>query len=138
MAFTAIRKTDGTITAGPIEGAMWNGITEASRLWPVVQAWLDEGNTIEDEIAPAPSTDPNDYPLEPYQFFAMLEILDKEAAVEAAIDAIEDATQRAVARAKWKHTLRFDRNDPLFAQLAPVVGLTDAEIDAAWMQAKDF
>lgn len=37
---------DGSVTAGPIEGQTWSGITEASRFWPMVQAWVDEGNTI--------------------------------------------------------------------------------------------
>lgn len=87
---------------------------------------------------PDPSTDPNDYPLQPFQFFALLGILGKTDSVTAAIDAIPDATQRAVAKAKFQHSLSFDRSDPLFASLAPAVGLTDAEIDTAWMQAKDI
>lgn len=87
---------------------------------------------------PPPSTDPVDYPLEPFQFFAMLEILGKTDAVNTAIDAIPDATQKAVAKAKFQHMQLFERDDPLFSSLAPVVGLTDAQIDAAWMTAKDI
>lgn len=96
--------------------------------------------------APAPSTSPNDYPLQPFQFFAMLEIMgqgmnparDLKAEIGAAMDAIPDTATRAVARAKYEHTIAFHRDNPLFAQLAPTLGLTDTEIDAAWMQAKDI
>jgi hypothetical protein len=95
------------------------------------------------EPAP-PSTDPADYPLEPFQFYAMLEIIgsqsdparDLEAEILAAIDAIPDLNTKAVARAKLKHTSLFHRDNPLFAQIAPTLGMNDAEIDAAWMQAK--
>lgn len=99
---------------------------------------LKEGVVIADYESPPASTNPNGYPLEPYLFFVMLKILGKEAAAEAAVNAIPDATHKAVARAKWKHATRFDRNDPLFSQLAPVVGLTNSQIDTAWMQAKEF
>lgn len=84
------------------------------------------------------STDPIDYPLEPFQFFAMLEILGKTGAVNTAIDAITDATERAVARSKFQHMKVFRRDNSLFTTLAPAVGLTDAQIDIAWMQAKEI
>jgi hypothetical protein len=110
--------------------------------WKVVS-----GKAIE-TVAPAPdpSTDPNDYPLQPFQFFAMLEIMgqgmdparDLNAEIGAAIDAIPDTATRAVARAKYEHIEAFHRDNPLFAQLAPTLGLSDAEIEAAWMQAKEI
>ena len=68
----------------------------------------------------------------------MLEILEKKQAVLDAMDAITDLNARAVAKAKLAHTDRFDRDDPLFSQLQVAVGLTDAEIDVAWMVAKDL
>lgn len=77
---------------------------------------------------------PIDYPLKRWQFQAMVEFLGKGAAIETAINAIPDAMQRAIAMARYKDSDIYERSDPLFAQLAPVVGLTDAEIDAAWMQ----
>lgn len=96
--------------------------------------------------APEASTNPIDYPLQPLQFFAMLEIMGESMEpprnlkdeISAAIDTIPDTAARAVARAKYQHTTAFHRDNPLFAQLAPTLGLTDAEIDAAWMQAKDI
>ncbi len=87
---------------------------------------------------PEPSTNPADYLLLPFQFYAMLEILGKADAVDAAVDAIPDLNQRAVARAKIKHSASFSRNNPLFDSLKVAVGLTDDQIDAAWLQAKDI
>lgn len=109
-------------------------------------AWLADGNSIEAYQEPPVSTDPADYPLEPFQFEAMLEILGKVDAVDAAINAISDPTIRAVARAKRRSPPggRYERNDPLFGALDDTVfpGLTEAErnaaIDTAWMQAKDI
>lgn len=87
---------------------------------------------------PVTSTNPVDHPLEPFQFYAMLDILQIRSAVDAALKAITDNTERAVATAKFDHQKRFDRDDPLIAKLAPAVGLTGAQIDTAWMQAKDI
>lgn len=106
-----------------------------------LQELSDLGIETYEYIPPAPpaaSTDPNDYPLLPFQFYALLEILGKTDAVNTAIDSISDTTERAIARAKFAHSLSFDRSDPLFTSLAPVVGLTDEAIDTAWMQAKDI
>lgn len=77
---------------------------------------------------------PAQYPLKRWQFQAMVEYLGKGAAIETAINAIPDAMQRAIAIARYKDSDVYERDDPLFDELAPVVGLTDAEIDAAWMQ----
>lgn len=43
---------DGTVTAGPIEGCTWSGLTPASRFWPVVQEWIDAGNEPDPYVAP--------------------------------------------------------------------------------------
>jgi hypothetical protein len=87
---------------------------------------------------PLPSTNPNDYPLRPDQFFAMLDIAGLTASVNAAIDAISDPTAKAIAKAKFNHTQVFNRSNPLFETLKAGVGVTDAQIDAMWMQAKDI
>jgi hypothetical protein len=88
--------------------------------------------------APPPSTNPNDYPLRPDQFFAMLDIAGLTASVNAALDAISDPTAKAIAKAKFNHTQVFNRSNPLFETLKAGVGVTDAQIDAMWMQAKDI
>jgi hypothetical protein len=87
---------------------------------------------------PPPSTNPNDYPLRPDQFFAMLDIAGLTASVNAALDAISDPTAKAIAKAKFNHTQVFNRSNPLFETLKAGVGVTDAQIDAMWMQAKDI
>lgn len=74
-------------------------------------------------------------PLEPWQFRAMLDVGGIASTVDAAIAAIPDATQRAVARARLDYSIKYHRNDPLIAMLAPVVGLTDAQVDALWATA---
>ena len=94
-------------------------------------------DTVADYVPPPPPG-PSAYRLSRWQFHAMLEIMGIRGAVYAAIEAIPDATSRAVARAKLTQASYFDRSDPLIALLAPSVGLTDAQIDAAWMQAKDL
>lgn len=92
----------------------------------------------EPEPEPEPSTDPNDYPLEPFQFFAMVEILGKADEIESAIDKIENPVLRAVVRAKFQHGSKFHRSATAFAVLAPLIELSNEQIDAAWMQAKDI
>ncbi len=87
---------------------------------------------------PETSTDPADYPLTPVQFRAMVELLGKGPEIEAAISGIEDAAIRAVARAKYEYSTEFERSDDLFELLAPQIGMTDADIDAAWMTAKEL
>lgn len=104
----------------------------------MLAAWEAEGNTIAPYEPPAPSTDPHDYPLSPYQFRAMLKIADIEAIIVQAIADIADPAARAVAEAKLDYALSYQRADPLFAMLAPIVGLTDAQIDGLWLQAKDL
>lgn len=85
-----------------------------------------------------PQQTPQFNPLRRWQFHAMLGILGKSQAVADAMDAKTDPTEREIAKAKLAHTDRFDRDDPLFDALKGPVGLTDAEIDAAWMIAKDL
>lgn len=45
---------DGSVTAGPIDGQTWSGITPASRFWPEVQEWMDAGNVIAPYAPPVP------------------------------------------------------------------------------------
>jgi hypothetical protein len=55
--------------------------------------------------------------------------------VEAAIDAIPDATQRAAARITWDHSQEVQRTNGLVVQLATALGLTEAQIDALFVEA---
>lgn len=74
-------------------------------------------------------------PLAPYQFRAMLKIAGVEQQVMEAIANLPDETTKALAEAKMDYALAYHRDEPLFAMLAPVVGLTDEQIDALWLQA---
>lgn len=86
----------------------------------------------------AAMTDPNNFPLKRYQLHAVIAINGLTSAVDAAVSAIPDVNAREVARAKLAHADTYFRSDALFAVLGPAVGLTDAQIDAMWLQAKDL
>lgn len=81
-----------------------------------------------------PPIDPLTIPLNAVQFHAMIGILGKTAAVASAVEALDEPA-RSIARARINHSQQFRRNHELFTQLAALVGVTDAEIDAAWPQA---
>lgn len=75
------------------------------------------------------------HPLLPEQFWGMVYAAGIKSAIDGAIDAIPDAMQRGVVRARFERAKDYHRSDPLFAAMAPTVGLTEAQIDALWMQA---
>lgn len=107
----------------------------------VIAEWEAEGNTIPAYQPPAPSTDPNDYPLNRFQFeaFAMAGLGLTFADIEAAIKALALPTfDEAVALSRLRNSSTYNRNHPLIGQLAGPLGKTDAEIEAAWMLAKDL
>ncbi len=110
----------------------------ANRHRRMIAEWEASGGVIAPYTAPSPSTDPHDFPLSPYQFRAMLKIAGIEATIIQAISDIADPAERAVAEAKLDYALSYQRGDPLFAMLAPAVGLTGAQIDALWLEAKDL
>lgn len=86
-----------------------------------------------------PTPTPADYRLTRRQVRAAM-VLNAipESAVLSAIDGIADDTERGLARVDWQEAPYYQRSHPLFAQLAPALGLTDAQLDAMWMQAKDL
>ncbi len=110
----------------------------ANRHRQMIAAWEALGNKILDYRPPAPSRKPSDYPLQRYQFMAMLEIAGLKAVVDQAIDTIDDPVQRAVARARYENEQTFDRQDPLLVTLAAAGKLTTEQVDVYWMQAKDL
>lgn len=57
------------------------------------------------------------------------------AGVEAALNAIADDTARAVALNWWVESQDFRRDHPLVASLAAALGLTSADVDAAFREA---
>lgn len=96
----------------------------------LIAAWEAEGNTIPAYVAP-PAPTPS---LEPWRFFAMLELSGKRADLDAFIDALPEP-QRTVAKAKLDRSLVFYRDNDLVEQARQAIGMTNEELDAAWTQA---
>ena len=55
-------------------------------------------------------------------------------AVDAAIASIADPMARAVAQIEWNEALTIDRASPLITELAPALGLSEADIDNLFIQ----
>lgn len=87
---------------------------------------------------PIPAPGPNDYPLTPAQFRAMVDISGYGPDIEAALEAIEDPINKAVARAKYLYSTSYRRDSAILLMLQPIVGIPDVELDALWMIAKDL
>jgi len=57
------------------------------------------------------------------------------AAVDAAIDAIPDATQREMVRVEWEYAPYVERSHPMLVPLATALGMTESQVDAAFVEA---
>jgi hypothetical protein len=55
--------------------------------------------------------------------------------VNALIDGIPDPMQRAEAKQRWDYTLTIPRTHPLVLMIGQELGMTSAEMDAAFIQA---
>ena len=58
----------------------------------------------------------------------------KLAAVESAIDALSEPAKTA-ARIEWEYSSEVQRHNGFVAQLAPALGLSDAQLDALFVSA---
>lgn len=74
-------------------------------------------------------------PLNRIQFEFMVEKLGISAAVQGAIEAMPDGDAKILARVLFRSGQEFIRSHPLFTTLAPAVGFSSEQIDAAWLQA---
>lgn len=88
-------------------------------------------------VAPPPP-EPTFEPLTPPQFHAMIAISGKKTQITQAINAIPDPAAKATALAYFEYSTLYHRDSPLFAQLAPLVGLSDKDVDALWTQASQI
>ena len=144
-------KTVLSINRRPIGPGNYTGVatwvaTDISTEDPIIQAfanlnWTNDIITAYQTafpFVPPPILTASDYPLQPYQFWAMVAIANLQTAIDNALSAITDPVQKAIATAKLNHTLSFNRNDPLVNLLGEAAGLTSDQIDAYWMQAKDL
>lgn len=102
------------------------------------ELWEGQGHVIAAYVPPQPSTFPGDYPLQRYQFLAMLEITGLGGTIEGTIDKISDPVGRAIARARYESADVFRRYDPLVLSIGNAIELPTSQIDLLWMQAKDF
>ena len=57
------------------------------------------------------------------------------AAVDAAIDAIPDQLQRDSVRVEWDYAPYVERNHSMLVPLAAALGLTEAQVDQAFIEA---
>lgn len=57
------------------------------------------------------------------------------SAVDAAIDSIADPAQREMVRVEWEYAPYIERSHPMLVPLGAALGLTEAQIDAAFVQA---
>jgi hypothetical protein len=57
------------------------------------------------------------------------------AAVEAAIDAIPDALQRDSVRVEWEYAPYVERSHPMLVPLAAALGLSEDQVDQAFVEA---
>lgn len=57
------------------------------------------------------------------------------AAVDAAIDAIPDQLQRDSVRVEWDYAPYVERTHPMLVPLASALGLTEAQVDQAFVEA---
>lgn len=100
--------------------------------WAAYQAWLSDGN------APDPADpEPVVYaPLTRQAFFRTLftELGMTRATLETAAGSIPDATARELALIDIAEAPLFRRDNPLVGQLAQAIGVSDAQINAAWLK----
>ena len=57
------------------------------------------------------------------------------AAVDAAIDAIPDQLQRDSVRVEWDYAPYVERSHPMLVPLAAALGLTEQQVDQAFVEA---
>lgn len=123
----------------PVQPAVPEGKRVASRTVQRIGGVVKFVNTLED--IPAPTLDELYPPLEPWRFWAIVDMPGSigEANLRGAIDAHPDAAFKAVARAKLNNPPggRYHRSDALFSNeaLLGALGIDEATVNTLWTQA---
>lgn len=60
------------------------------------------------------------------------------AAVETAIDAIQDPTLKEITKVEWEYAPYIERNHPMLVPLAQALGLTQDQLDQAFVEAQNI
>lgn len=135
-----------TITADLGDGAQDYPYTynpaENEGINPEVTAWLMANPAFPigpADPAPAPSTDPADYPLSMRQLRLGLFINGYAVDfLQSVISAIPDATERGMAQIWYEETSVVEWAHPMTQSLMAAAGISTADATAMWMQAKDI
>lgn len=102
------------------------------------QALVEWSGTIEPYEPPAPSEDPSDYDLLPWQFKALIDFLELDGPIKSAIEQIEDPFTRSAAMSKYQNASFYSFDDPLLQSVASMVEIDEAAMRENWMKAKDL
>lgn len=132
MITQASYAADGSVTASPIEGATWQGITPEHRFWVDVQEYVASGGVI------APYEPPNVPPPTLTRRQLRLGLLASgitTAQIETVIAAIGNPLEREMAQIEWADASTYERHHPLVDQIGTVMDLTPEQIDAMWVAA---
>ncbi len=73
--------------------------------------------------------------VQPVQLRTWLLYAGKLDQVDALIDGIPDPMQRAEAKQRWDYTLTIPRTHPMVIMIGQKLGMTDADLDAAFLEA---
>lgn len=92
-----------------------------------------------DDGLPPPDPTPAEFPLSDRQLRIGLITSGVDLGlIDQAIDGIADATQRAVAKVWWDRSIIIHWDHPMRQTLTALAGMTEAQAEAMWMQAKDI
>lgn len=90
--------------------------------------------TPEDDIEPPPQPSPATVSARQMRLWLVRHGV-AMSAVDAAIDAIPDGQQRQEVRIEWGHAPYVERSHPMLVPLAAALGLTEQQVDQAFVEA---
>lgn len=85
------------------------------------------------DVVKIPAPKASDYRLARWQFEAMVDLLGIGPAIEAAIESMPVGVQKSIARSLYRSSDYYERDAPVLKQIAAAMGLTDQQIDEAWL-----
>lgn len=108
------------------------GVINGMRTWEVLD---EDGNVIGmNQQADEPATVPTSVSARQIRLWLLRQGISL-AAVDAAIDAIPDQLQRDSVRVEWDYSGYVERTHPMLVPLAAALGLTEQQVDQAFIEA---